>query len=509
GPPGPQDTIIFGGLMRIDRLDLLAFGPFTGAVLDLSGGSEGLHLVYGPNEAGKSSAMRAIHHLFCGIPPQSTDNFVHKYADLRIGARLRDHAGSALEVVRRKGTKNTLLGSGGGPIDDPDARLARVLGGVSPEEFLKKFVIDHAELVGGGKTVVEGGGDLGRVLFAAGAGLAGLGAVQKSLDDEADALFKRGGSKPLINLKLAELEATRKKIKDDTLRSSEWRDHDEAHRAALARKDALERDLDAATRERAHLRNLSEALEPIARRSALLGELRTLVDAPRLSADFTYRRRDAESRIGPNEKFEADALRKVADLTESFDALDVPAPLLEQADAIAALHLRLGSHQKDKADRDRLDADRARFEAEARTILLDLGRDPGSADGLETLRLKAPDRAAVHDLANERQALSQARDDAAKALQTLDAKVQTVAAKLAALGLVRDTAPLRKAVKRAQAQGDLDALLRPEREALARDKRRAGVAPRPRPSTASRPRSARPPPSATPWPARSTSARPR
>ena len=66
------------------------------------------------------------------------------------------------------------------------------------------------------------------MLFAAGSGLAGLGAVQKGLDDEAEALFKRGGSKPVINLKLAELEAARKRIKDDSLRSSEWREHDEA-----------------------------------------------------------------------------------------------------------------------------------------------------------------------------------------------------------------------------------------------------------------------------------------
>ncbi|HAN96808.1 MAG TPA: hypothetical protein DCQ98_04970, partial [Planctomycetaceae bacterium] len=38
--------------MRIDRLDLIAYGPFTDAQLDLSRGSHGLHLVFGPNEAG-------------------------------------------------------------------------------------------------------------------------------------------------------------------------------------------------------------------------------------------------------------------------------------------------------------------------------------------------------------------------------------------------------------------------------------------------------------------------
>ena len=73
--------------MRIDRLDLTAFGPFTDVPLDLSGGGEGggLHLIYGPNEAGKSSALRAIQQFFRGIDPRSTDNFLHEHKRMQIG----------------------------------------------------------------------------------------------------------------------------------------------------------------------------------------------------------------------------------------------------------------------------------------------------------------------------------------------------------------------------------------------------------------------------------------
>src|SRR3954451_1086087 len=122
--------------MKILELGLLAFGPFTDVVLDLSGGAEGLHLVYGPNEAGKSSALRAIKQFFDTIPNVSPDNFVHHYNAMRVGARLRDGSGEVLEFVRRKGTKNTLLGPGGQALEDGDARLARALGGVEPSEFL-------------------------------------------------------------------------------------------------------------------------------------------------------------------------------------------------------------------------------------------------------------------------------------------------------------------------------------------------------------------------------------
>ncbi|MFZ4625210.1 MAG: AAA family ATPase, partial [Rhodoferax sp.] len=44
--------------MKIRQLLLKAFGPFTNTRLDFSGPAN-LHLIYGPNEAGKSSALRA------------------------------------------------------------------------------------------------------------------------------------------------------------------------------------------------------------------------------------------------------------------------------------------------------------------------------------------------------------------------------------------------------------------------------------------------------------------
>ncbi|MBU4054152.1 MAG: AAA family ATPase, partial [Proteobacteria bacterium] len=52
-----------GCLMRIDELRLIAFGPFTGTTLDLSQGREGFHIIYGPNEAGKSSSLRALRYV--------------------------------------------------------------------------------------------------------------------------------------------------------------------------------------------------------------------------------------------------------------------------------------------------------------------------------------------------------------------------------------------------------------------------------------------------------------
>ena len=96
--------------MKLMSLDLRAVGPFSGVVLDLSAGEEGLHLIYGANEAGKTSALRAVSYLLFGFPHLSADNFVHHNEQLRVGGRLRHTDGEELEILRRRGRGKTLRG---------------------------------------------------------------------------------------------------------------------------------------------------------------------------------------------------------------------------------------------------------------------------------------------------------------------------------------------------------------------------------------------------------------
>ncbi|MCA9621254.1 MAG: AAA family ATPase, partial [Myxococcales bacterium] len=120
--------------MKLLELSLLAYGPFSGERLDLS--APGLQVVFGPNEAGKSTSLRAITGLLYGIAERTGDNHLHGNKGLRIGGKL-SHQGEVLEVVRRKGRRKTLLDPAGDPIDE--ARLTRMLGGVSRELFLTMF----------------------------------------------------------------------------------------------------------------------------------------------------------------------------------------------------------------------------------------------------------------------------------------------------------------------------------------------------------------------------------
>ena len=278
--------------MRLLRLDLLAYGPFTDRTLPLDEGSCGLHVIFGPNEAGKSSALRALGGLLYGLPAQCPEAaFVHAYPQLRIGAVLQDEAGEALHVIRRKGVKDTLRSGDDAAIVDP-ARLARLLGGIDESQFRLRFGIDHQELVRGGEALVRGGGELGRALFAAGAGLADVGSVQAKLSEDAEALFKPGGSVPRINKTLSELDAARKLRKESQLRPAEWTQQMDELRAAQRDKSNVDARLAQTRTERQRWERVRQSLPLAAKRQRLTAELAEVSDAPRLAADFSDKRRE-------------------------------------------------------------------------------------------------------------------------------------------------------------------------------------------------------------------------
>ena len=206
--------------MRFLSLDLMAFGPFTGRVIDLSAGDPGLHVVYGHNEAGKSTALRAITGLLFGIPEKTRDAHVHGMPDLRIGARLRTADGRELELVRRKGRKNTLLGPGDKPLEE--GVLAHLLGGVREAQFKNMFGLDHVTLREGGNALLAGKGDVGESLFDASLGGRGIGELLDALEREADEIFRPRASTPALNAAIKAFDDAKKQRSHESLRSEAW-----------------------------------------------------------------------------------------------------------------------------------------------------------------------------------------------------------------------------------------------------------------------------------------------
>lgn len=459
--------------MKILRLDLRAFGRFTGTVLDLSGGRQGLHLIYGPNEAGKSTALRALVQLLYGIPERTTDRFLHDYDRLRIGATLK-RGDRELTFLRRKGRGRTLRCADDTSDLDPDA-LDWFLDRLDEGRFRSLFGIDHPELVAGGRQVAAGGGDLGELVFGSGTDLKRLRDLQKRLEDEQTALFKPKGENPPLNRDLSALKEARRAVEDASLRSVDWHQHQTALDDARRERDAIDLRLAVARRERSRLERIERALPDVGHRRELLSRLEELADAPRLRDGFPAERaramqdlRDAECATVAAE----DALR---DLSTRLASLEGPGPILDEADRVEALHRRLGGHQQDLEELATLRAERAALRDRARSILRDLGRvDP--PDGPDSPRLTAAQRARVRALATDFAACVKECEATSRTLDARERAVELRQAELLELRPPRDPGPLGRLVDRIQRSGDLEARLDEARREETRLARQASAA---------------------------------
>ena len=296
--------------MRFDKLLLRAFGPFTDRTLDFaSAAPAGLHLIYGPNEAGKSSSLRATVALLFGIPLRSDDDFVHAHPDMRVGAVVRTGDGQRIAVMRRKANRAPLrlLDETSGSDDEPaGADVAALLaGGLDRDLFESMFGIDHVRLREGGRQLLAGEGELGASLFQAGSGLANVRTVLDRLDADARERFVPRGTNPPINEALRRLEELRRQQRDCTMRPREWAELASVVEQARRHDDALTAQMQALRAEQRQLVRLRATLPHAARHAQLAAELAALADAPELAPDATERRLHAET--------ERDRARRVAE----------------------------------------------------------------------------------------------------------------------------------------------------------------------------------------------------
>ena len=446
--------------MKILRLDLTAFGPFTGHSLDFSTGDAGFHLVFGPNEAGKSSALRALRQLLYGIPTRSEDNFLHPYPSLRIGARLQAADGRLVECIRRKGNRNTLRG--------PDDRqlleesvLQSMLGGVDEETFTRRYGLGYEDLVEGGRAIAAGGGDLGRSLFAAASGAADLGAVQRGLAEEAKELFKPSAKLPLINEALGRLRAKRSEIKECLLPTARWREHDEALKQAAAEKAEVEQDARAAGERRALLDRIRQALPIIAQRDELAARLAEgdLSSAPRLADDFAEQRREASTQLQLSRHELDEAAAELKQIDEQAAAAAPPAAVLAHAEAITQLHARLAVHQKAQTDRALLSGRRDDALAAAAETLRQVGRCDLELEQADQLRLTEDQRVRIQTLGNEKAKLVDRVETSAQQLQRNAIRQARLQQQLAELPPSGSPQPLRDAIDQVQAAGPVESQL--------------------------------------------------
>ncbi len=456
--------------MRIRTLELRCYGPFKDQVLDFGDGT-GLHLVYGPNEAGKSSALSALCEFLFGIPRVTRGNFRYANRDLRIGAVLELEGGERLHCVRRKGNRSTLLDANDEAQAIDESLLAGELGGISADQFARQFGIDYERLHSGGEEIVQGKGDLREALFAAAGGLHRLHEVRQKLDEESKQLFLTRGSRPAVNAALEAFKQQQKRARELILPSERWEQFNRELGELRGRRETLDAELRRLEDQRRWFQKVLDAVPLIAQRRTLVDALAEVADAPRLTADFSERRRKAVTGVQIAQANRREAEQTLSSLEDQIERLDVPRALLDCAPDIERLMQQLGRYRESASDRQSLVARCASIQRDIERLVRELGRENEQGQ-TEYVPITREQQQRIRDLGTQRSKFDAEVDGALRNIARLKGELERAAHGLAAMDPPADMQPLEAVVRYVQKHQNVEADLqrkRQEMEARQRD----------------------------------------
>jgi uncharacterized protein YhaN len=452
--------------MRLRRLDLTRYGHFTDSSFELPDGKSDFHIIFGPNEAGKSTALAAIEDLLFGIPAHSPYNFLHDYSSMRIGAAL-ENGSASLEVLRRKGNKDTLLEPDGSLVSGGEGVIRPYLAGADRPFFERMFSLDHVRLQVGGREILEASDDVGQMLFSAGAGITGLRERLGELSGEADELWSaRRAKHRKFYVASDTLKEAQKAIREQTFTASNWRELKRAFDETEEAYAQIDTKIRETGTERNRLSRIRRVLQDVRRKQDLDSQVEELEgvimlpeDSAKVVAESERKDSEATTRITLLQKQLKRAEESLEDLT--FDE-----KIIRQAEDIRQLHERRIEIRREKADLPRREAELGAAEEELRANASELGwTETASAALIERIPLRTK-VAVVRSLLNQRGEIKARVTNHTRLLQESLEGHDTLKHQLKVMDDPADVSRLAIVIRTIRGQGDLTGGIRTAKKAF-------------------------------------------
>lgn len=452
--------------MRLRRLDLIRYGHFTDISFELPARKFDFHIVFGPNEAGKSTALNAIEDLLFGIPTRSPYNFLHDFRSMRIGAEI-ENGNSSLEVLRRKGRRDTLLSSDDLPIAGGEGVLRPYLAGVDRSFFERMFSLDHVRLRTGGQEILSAGDDVGQMLFSAGAGIMGLRGRIDKLSDEAKALWtKRRAGQRKFYIAYDKFTEAKKKLKEQTLPVGTWRERKRAYERAEEAYAVVDEKIKETSAEHYHLIRIRRVLRDVRRKQELEDELAELGDVVALPEDASDVLAEAERKVAETATRIATLQDQLKRARKHLEELTFDEVLIRRSEDVDQLRERRIEVRGERADLPKRKAELKAAEAELLAIASELEwRETDSA----ALIARIPSRSKVSRvrfLLNEGGKLEAKVTSHARLLQEAQETHRELEEELAQTSEPADVSRLAIVIRTLREQGDLSGRVRNAESAL-------------------------------------------
>jgi uncharacterized protein YhaN len=456
--------------MRIERLLIRGFGPLRDVDRDFSGGDEGLHVVYGPNESGKSLSLKALEH---GLFPMAgkIDGFSDQDlqqidVQLAISRRLPDGTRERLEFRRLRARPTQL--DGVTPLDE--SRIVPFLGTASLEIFRRAYGLSSERIREGGRLLLESKGDIAAALFAAATGLERVRAVEKDLETRHARLFSPSRNATIPRLNEA-LQSFRRSFGEYSaaLQLPDATDDLEARLAGCLREIAtVDATLEQLSRRRAHLALVRAARAAAGELNAATIRLAELGDQRPLSAGFRTRLDAARTAIAGTTALVNQHTAAIADLRRRRDALAVDERQFAGADDIKSL-LRATDELSgfDQSIPRRRDEIACLTEENARTFA---AIEATTGASLREAAILCPStHADIQDLITAHGGLHSAHEERRRQVDDHRRRLDELGRELALLDEVGDDRDVAARLAEIRDAGDLEAQLAARRDSLAAD----------------------------------------
>jgi len=446
--------------MRVDRLDLIAYGCHRDTSVDLSRPEAGLTLVWGPNEAGKSTAMRALLAALFGFSASAQDAYVFGKAGLRIGAKLTSSTGQELALVRQGLARNPLVDAAGAPFDE--RRLEDMLGGVDRQLYVQMFSVDHDELRTHSEDLLDTGGEIGRLVFGASLGSGSVSDVLHRLESRAAQLYtERGYTQPVMTALKSHREGM-KRAREERVRTREWERRLRAVADANAKASELRDALQKARSESSRFDRLQGTLPLVAQRNELAASLRAIeATGVVASRDWEERARNALDRLDKARSQRDTVVVNKEALEKQISEVDVRVDLIEHGAQIDRLVQGVDRYVKDYND---LGERRGQLEGAQKQLGLLLSRLGLQVD--DGRLVAEAELTTVESLAQANAALQAELSDAEKELSKLDIAAAAARRQQEELPEPKDIAALSRAVELAKPTVPREAALPAARQEL-------------------------------------------
>jgi len=208
--------------MKIDRVHIDGFGDH--GATSLPAFETPVTILYGPNEAGKSTLLAFIRMVLFGFPLRGAADHFPPTAGGSHGGRidLVTDRHERFTVERHRGKKGgpvTITAADGAPA--PGAALSGLVGHAPASTFKSVFAFDLDDLR---QLESEEENGINSRIYSAGTGAARLPQALKQLKDRADDIFAPRGSKQPVAKLLAELQEVETKLREAQSQSREYGD---------------------------------------------------------------------------------------------------------------------------------------------------------------------------------------------------------------------------------------------------------------------------------------------